>query len=176
MVLKRFSAPSATRGGMIPPGLLSAPTSWAVPCQQMISEQEDGRERTGKMNSQAKLENFHIFHSPSQRIPGGGTEEVPRGQSLLVLHQQFMGLQGEKTSPALHSLPMWTALLSPSTPSVWKSKISSSIQVLHVANALSCLPSHGTIWLPHSSLFFLVFFLVFFFSKCQLWPLERLFL
>lgn len=65
---------------------------------------------------------------------------------------------------------MRTALPSPSTPSAWKSKISSSFQVLlHVAKALSCLPSQEAIWLPHSSF-------LFFFSSVQLWPLKWLFL
>lgn len=48
-----------------------------------------------------------------------------------------------------------------------------------MANALSCLPSHETIWLPHSSLFlfFFSFFLLlsfFFFSQVSALAVEKI--
>lgn len=41
-----------------------------------------------------------------------------------------------------------------------------------MANALSCLPSHETIWLPHSSLF--SFFLLFFFFQVSALAVEKI--
>lgn len=84
-----------------PLNLISTYVLRVFPCQQPISENKDATEST-KMNSHANLENVYIFKSPSQSIPAGGKKEVPNGQPLHTLQQQYMGLEGEK----LHSLPL----------------------------------------------------------------------
>lgn len=143
----------------------------------MISEQEDGRERTGKMNSQAKLENFHIFHSPSQRIPGGGDRGSTEGSI------------SARTPPAIYGSPGRKNLPSPALPANVNSFAESLNTIcLEIQNFLlhsgaargKCTVLSAKPWNHLAStfipFFFGFFFLVFFFSKCQLWPLERLFL
>jgi len=75
----------------------------AFTCQQLISDNEDGREKTGKIHSQAKLGNFYIFKSPSQCIPAAGGKRKYRMVNLYSYFNSNIWVSGEKK---LHSLPL----------------------------------------------------------------------